>query len=723
MDAAAGRASELYDAYTSAAARLADDEQFVSARERWASFVTASHGDVFADVDDDNPRRAAFRDALYYDFVVERAIDSVEGSLGVELENRAPNANTDALDVPFRTLHERVLAEATGPIEPDIDLDTADGAVETLRRLHGEVHAPAFRRALGAYYTPRGLAELALDQIDLGDHRTETVLDPGCGAGVFLAAAIDRKVSAFEEATSPAAVVDAVTDTVIGIDLDPLAVKSAKLTYLLALGPTLAASPVERVSVPVFLTDTTGVTREDTITFEGKPRPISADHLVGNPPWLTWGDLGERVRAAWTDRAAALDLVPGDGAESRLGHGNDDISVSFVWACLDRYLADGGDAAVVLKRGLRSGPAGEPFRRGTVGDRNVAVTRVDDFGSLQPFDADVDAAVYTLRADTETSYPIARTLWRGDESGGGEGGPDFSSLAAMRASLSRTERDLVPVDPDDPASSWVSADAERRALGECAHRIRHGLKDDAKAVFSVDDDLLSRIELDHVYPYLRSKHIVKYGLFGHDRHLVPMAQTGEDNEAVLRESTPATYEYLAENRERLLDRSSSWLEDGPFYNLFGLGEYTWAPYKLVWCRLGFKPHFAVVSTIEDPELGEKPVVPGDHCMFVATDSRMAAHYLCALLNSAPYQRCLRDLAGNGKATLSKSLVSRLSLPAYEGRPVQRRLAELSIEAHDIVPEYTDVSKRAYNRRTIPPLERVQAEIDEAVASVLDRTED
>jgi hypothetical protein len=106
-------------------------------------------------------------------------------------------------------------------------------------------------------------------------------------------------------------------------------------------------------------------------------------------------------------------------------------------------------------------------------------------------------------------------------------------------------------------------------------------------------------------------------------------------------------------------------------------------------------------------------------MFVALEDREAAHYLCALLNSAPYQRCLRDLSSMGKASLSKSLVSKLALPAFEGRDRQRRLAELSMRAHEVVPEYTDVSKRAYNERSIPPLQRVQTAIDDAVTEWLD----
>lgn len=109
-------------------------------------------------------------------------------------------------------------------------------------------------------------------------------------------------------------------------------------------------------------------------------------------------------------------------------------------------------------------------------------------------------------------------------------------------------------------------------------------------------------------------------------------------------------------------------------------------YKVVWCRLGFRPHFAVVSSVDDPDRGVKPVVPGDHCVFVAASSAATAHYLCTLLNSTPYQRCLRDVAPDGKSSLSKSVVSKLRLPAWRGTETQRRLADLSRRAHERVAD-------------------------------------
>jgi hypothetical protein len=714
------RDSESHRRYTQTAERLlASDGEFRAAQSEWAAFFVDSHGDVFEQIDLPNPRKGVFVDLLYYDFVVDRILAFAEAQFGASVANREPHHDTDALSVDFGSLHESVVE--SGAVAMDVaDVLTAedllDADVGFLRDLYEAIVSREVRLALGEYYTPRGVAELAVEALNVENRAAETFLDPGCGSGVFLAVCIDRKLDALADDLPPDECVRTITDTVYGIDLNPVAVKSAKLSYVLSLLPALAAADVESVEVPVYLADSLGLTRDQGAPIGNSTADDRVDHLVGNPPWITWNNLTEALKDAWRDaEAERLDLLPHEGAAARLGHGNDDVSLPFAWVCIDRYLRAGGDASFVLKRDVMKGPAGKLLRTGTVGERSVSVRFVHDFTDLRPFGEQVDAAtaVYTLETGVEPAFPIAAVSWTRDSDA-----PEYSTAEGVRESLAREETGFVPVESDEPTSAWVREDVERRALGECDHGIRHGLKDDAKAVFSLDRSQLDDLESDRIYPYLTSRHVVKYGLFGHDLHLVPMDKAGEENEAELRSRWPRTYDYLDANRERLADRASSWLEEGPFYNVFGLGEYTWADYKVVWCRLGFKPHFAVVSTVEDPDLGEKPVVPGDHCMFVATDDEREAHFLTALLNSAPYQQCLRSVASEGKASLSKTVVSKLELPEYRDAPESRRLAELSMKAHQIVPEHTDVSKREYNRTTIPGLEAVQAEIDEIVEQSL-----
>ncbi|WP_418280418.1 type I restriction endonuclease subunit M [Halorubrum sp. DTA98] len=779
-----GRGSRLYRRYTENATTLLEtDEAVRRAHEKWLRFFVASHGDVLTDLPGEAPEVELFVDSLYFDLVVDRLLEFAERTFGFALANREPRANTDALSVRFRPLHERVvdLDAVTEELEAHLSADALRAAdADAIRSLYESIVPREIRLELGEYYTPRGVAELAVGAMDVDtfslgadagafdggadagatveDHTATTgvsFLDPGCGSGVFLSVCIDRLLAATPESTDPADVVSRITSSVAGIDLNPVAVTSAKLAYVLALLPALKRADADAVEIPVFLTDALGITCEEPMTFRGEPFEPSVTHLVGNPPWITWGRLPDAVKRRWRETYVdRLDLFPHDGIESRLGHANDDVSVPFVWVCIDRYLREGGQASFVLKRNLSKGPAGTLFRTLAVGDRSLDVTHVHDFNDLHPFGDQVNAnaAVYTLAADAHSTFPIDTTSWTPAcpnlaESGGrpectvssGETAPDkaapdetapdetapdetapdktvpdFSDASAVRATLTAADTELLPLDPDDDASTWVRRDAERAALGACDHDVRHGVKDDAQDVFSIDRETLSELEPDLVYPYIKSRHVVKYGLFGHELRLVPIRKVDEDNEAELRAGFPNTYEYLSDRREALAARSSSWLQQGPFYNVFGLGEYTWADYKVVWCRLGFKPHFAVVSTVDDEDLGTKQVVPGDHFMFIATDDEREAHFLCALLNSAVYQRSLTAIASDGKASLSKAVVSELRLPEWRETADARRLAELSVRAHGIVPEHTDTSKRAYNGTTIDELERVQAEIDRIV---------
>ncbi|MFB6162977.1 MAG: N-6 DNA methylase [Halococcoides sp.] len=714
-----GRESRLYDRYTSnAAAELSSNAKLQEAQAEWEEFFIESHGDIFQDVDIEEPREDLFVDSLYYGFIVDQIIEWAERQFEVRVVNREAIDNTDALSVDFQSLHESIIdTDAIGTIDEVLERgDLVDADPGFLRRLYESIVSHEMRLQLGEYYTPGGLAELAVGELDIDDYASDTFLDPGCGSGMFLATVVDAKRAALGEERAPDVIVDVITDTVFGIDLNPVAVKSAKLSYLLSLAPLLDADGVDRLELPVFLTDSLELTRDDEIRFGDESLDLTVDHLVGNPPWITWGNLSERVRDAWREQYVhTLNLLPHHGVESRLGHVNDDISVPFIWVCIHQYLAEDGDASFVLKRNIITGPAGRLFRTQRVNSRPVAVRHIHDFRGLRPFgdDVGVQSAIYTLEADSESEFPIPVDAWTTATST-----PEFVTADAIRETLDHETTGLVPVAEDDPCSSWVRDDAETRALGECEHDIRQGVKDDATDVYSIDREQLDTLEHDHVYPYIKSRHVVKYGLFGHDLHLVPIRKVNEDNETHLQSICPRTYEYLESNRQALEDRSSSWLDAGPFYNVFGVGDYTWSEYKVVWCRLGFKPHFAVVSTVDDEDVGEKPVVPGDHCMFISTDDRYEAHFLCGLLNSSPYQQSISGVASEGKASLSKTVISNLALPEYPDTADSKRLAELSMDAHEIVPRHTDARKRTYNEKTIEELDVVQAEIDQLVDVML-----
>jgi hypothetical protein len=129
-----------------------------------------------------------------------------------------------------------------------------DVEVDVLKSLYESLIDPAQRHDLGEYYTPDWLAAKIVARA-LTQPLTQRVLDPACGSGTFLFHAIRRKLSAFEAAGRTRAVaVAACVEQVRGLDVHPVAVIIARVTWLLALGPTIFDREGE-LHVPVFLGD------------------------------------------------------------------------------------------------------------------------------------------------------------------------------------------------------------------------------------------------------------------------------------------------------------------------------------------------------------------------------------------------------------------------------------------------------------------------------------
>ena len=79
-----------------------------------------------------------------------------------------------------------------------------------------------------------------------------TLLDPYCGSGVFLTAAIQiAKKSLFEAGETPVGILNHIINAVTGLDFDPLAVTVARVNYLLTIGDILESSQ-EAITIPVY---------------------------------------------------------------------------------------------------------------------------------------------------------------------------------------------------------------------------------------------------------------------------------------------------------------------------------------------------------------------------------------------------------------------------------------------------------------------------------------
>lgn len=155
---------------------------------------------------------------------------------------------------------------------------------DVLKHLYESVISQESRRKLGEYYTPDWLADRVV-AASYQDPLNERVLDPSCGSGTFLFHCIRAYLAAADTAGTPNKdAVTGLTRNVIGMDIHPVAVTLARVTYLLAIGTQrLNVDRPDDLTVPVYLGDSLQweqnpnlFTRDDAFTVD-----TSSDELVG----------------------------------------------------------------------------------------------------------------------------------------------------------------------------------------------------------------------------------------------------------------------------------------------------------------------------------------------------------------------------------------------------------------------------------------------------------
>lgn len=132
----------------------------------------------------------------------------------------------------------------------------ADVQQDVLKVLYENFIGAETRQRMGEYYTPDWLADAVVSET-ISDPLVSKVLDPACGSGTFLFRAIRNYISAAEKAGfATPDMLAGVTRHVIGMDLHPVAVTLARVTYLLAIGTEFLTDPSRGdIHIPVYLGD------------------------------------------------------------------------------------------------------------------------------------------------------------------------------------------------------------------------------------------------------------------------------------------------------------------------------------------------------------------------------------------------------------------------------------------------------------------------------------
>jgi hypothetical protein len=135
------------------------------------------------------------------------------------------------------------------------------------------------------------------------------------------------------------------------------------------------------------------------------------------------------------------------------------------------------------------------------------------------------------------------------------------------------------------------------------------------------------LEEDYLYPLMKGSDVAT----GRERDpkfvLVTQKKVGEETDSIAT-NAPRTWEYLVANSAKLDGRGSVIYKKNPRFSVFGVGEYSFKPYRIAICGLYKNLSFRLVGPVDS-----KPVMFDDTVYFISFDTEKEAIKVLEILNS------------------------------------------------------------------------------------------
>jgi methylase of polypeptide subunit release factors len=459
----------------------------------------------------------------------------------------------------------------------------------------------------GDFQTPLDLAQQVV-QVLKKNHgiQPDTVIEPTCGKGTFVQAALEEFPNA----------------KVIGFEINPCYVEEA-----LALIPESNCASIQQSDF--FLLDWKQVLNQ----------AIGNILILGNPPWVTNSELSSIKSNNLPKKANFQNRF---GLEAMTGSANFDLS-EWMLLCHIDWLADRNGALAMLCKYSVARKIMRHIREKKAYNLFGHIYMID---AKKYFSVYVNACLFVLTQEGK------------------------SADCEVYRDLSSSTPDYVIGERDGYVIRDVNLYAKYRELkGQDQRYIwRSGIKHDCSKVMELEltskgfkngfGDIVD-IELKYLYPLLKSSDVGNSRIDSCKRYvIVTQSYIGEDT-SIIKSVAPKTWEYLESYNKLLNGRKSSIYRGKPLYSIFGVGDYTFKPWKVAISGFYKKLNFCLVGLIN-----QKTVVFDDTVNFLSFDSRNEAEFVKELLLSKPAMEFYAaNIFWDEKRPITTNVLRRLSLKA------------------------------------------------------------
>ena len=139
--------------------------------------------------------------------------------------------------------------------------------VDVFKDLYMSIIPQSIRHSMGEYFTPEWLADgVITEALSTISNKKWSAIDPCCGSGIFIIALIKKLVGDINinelSENGKKELLQSILDRIHGIDINPLSVLSARVSYYIAIHQF---GDVEDIEIPIFLGDSAIVPISKTI--------------------------------------------------------------------------------------------------------------------------------------------------------------------------------------------------------------------------------------------------------------------------------------------------------------------------------------------------------------------------------------------------------------------------------------------------------------------------